>query len=113
MAQLAALARGMARGLGDPHVTTALAIATTKNAAENATTPGAVPPDPKNPVAYLIVIEGRFVCRNCPGPAGAKPPRGRVAYEIWVPGHGVSDSGLQHRMPAGLRRLGRNVTLVL
>jgi hypothetical protein len=113
VAQLVSLGRGMATGLADRHVKTALVIATTKNAAENATTPGAVPPDPANPRAYLIVIRGRFVCQACSRPPGAKPPRGRVAYDIWVPGVGVSDFGLQSRMPRRLRRLGRIVTMRL
>jgi hypothetical protein len=113
VAQLVSLAQGMATGLGDPHVTTAWVIATRKNAAEQVTTPGAVPPDPANPRAYLIVIRGRFVCRDCSGPARAAPPRGRVAYDIWVPGHGLSDFGLQRRLPRRLGRLGRIVKLEL
>jgi hypothetical protein len=103
----------MATSLGDPHVKTGWVIATNKNAAERATTPGAVPPDPANPRAYLIVIRGRFVCRGCSRPPGANPPRGRVAYSIWVPGHGISDWGLQARPPRGLRELGRIVVLEL
>jgi hypothetical protein len=88
-------------------------IATRKNAAEHVTTPGAVPADPHNPRAYLILIRGRFVCSSCSGPVGAEPPRGRVAYEIWMPGHGISDFGLQRAVPRGLHRLGRVVRLRL
>jgi hypothetical protein len=111
--KVASLARGMAASLGDRHVTTAWVIATTKDAAENVTTPGAVPPDRHDPRAYLVLIRGRFVCRLCSRPVGVKPQRGRVAYAIWVPGRGVTDDGLQNRLPRHLRRLGRIVTLRL
>jgi hypothetical protein len=113
VAQLVSIGRDMASGLGDPHVKTAWVIATRKNAAEYATTPGAVPPDPHNPRAYLILIRGRFVCGSCSGPVGAKPPRGRVAYDIWIPGHGISDFGLQRRVPRGVHRLGPLVRIRL
>jgi hypothetical protein len=111
--KVASLARGMATSLGDSHVTTAWVIETTKDAAENAMTPGAIPPDRHNPRAYLVLIRGHFVCRGCSRPLGAKPPRGRVAYVIWVPGRGVTDDGLQAHVPKGVRRLGRIVTLRL
>ncbi len=113
VAQLVSLARGMAAGLGDRTVDTAWVISTTKNAAENATYPGSSPPDPANPRAYLLAIRGHFVCHGCLGPPGAKPPRGRFAYNIWVPGQGVSDFGLQPRIPSALSKLGRIVTLRL
>jgi hypothetical protein len=113
VAQLVSIGRGMASGLGDPHVRTAWVIATRKDAAERATTPGAVPPDPHNPRAYLILIRGRFVCSSCSGPVGAKPPRGKVAYDIWVPGRGISDFGLVRHVPRGLHRLGPPVRMRL
>ena len=112
-AQLISIARGMAAGLGDPHVKTAWVIATRKNAAERATTPGAVPPDPANPRAYLIVIHGRFVCNDCSRPLGGKPPRGTVAYDIWVPARGITDFGLGRRVPPGVARLRPMVRLRL
>jgi hypothetical protein len=43
----------------------------------------------------------------------AKPPRGTVAHDIWVPGRGVTDFRLQYRVPPKLGRLGRIVTLRL
>jgi hypothetical protein len=110
---VASLARGMAASLGDKHVTSAWVIETTKDAAENATTPGAVPPDRHDPRAYLVLIRGHFVCNLCSRPVDADPPRGRVAYDIWVLGRGVTDFGLQARLPKGIRRLGRIVTLRL
>jgi hypothetical protein len=113
VARLVSIAQGLATRLHDPHVDTAWVIATRRNAAEHATTPGAVRPDPADARAYLIVIRGRFVCRDCTGPSGARPPRGRVAYDIWVPGHGIIDFGLQRRMPRRLGRLGRIVRLEL
>jgi hypothetical protein len=36
-----------------------------------------------------------------------------VAYDIWVPGRGISDFGLQRRLPRRLGRLGRIVKLEL
>jgi len=111
--QLVAVARGTLEGHDDPHVESAWVIATTKNAAEHLTYPGSEPPDPRNPLAYLIVLRGRFVCDTCSFPAGAQAPRGPVAYVIWVPGQGISDFGLPPRVPSGLRTLGPIVNLRL
>jgi hypothetical protein len=113
VAQLVSIANGMVAGLGDPTVKRAWVIATTKNAAENATYPGSSPPDPANPRAYLIAVRGHFVCHLCSGTAGSKAPRGIFAYDIWVPGQGVSDFGLQPRVPHALSKLGRIVNLRL
>jgi hypothetical protein len=112
-AQLVSIARRMAAGLGDPHVRTAWVLPTSKNAAENATDPGAVPPERRDPRAYFIMIRGRFVCRVCSRPLGAKAPRGKVAYDIWVPGRGITDSALEQRIPHGVSKLGPMVRLDL
>jgi hypothetical protein len=113
VAQLVALGQGLLGGLGDPNVKVAWVIRTTKDAAENATYPGSVPPEHPDPLAYLIAVRGRFVCGTCSLPPGANAPRGRFAYSIWVPGRGVSDGGLQPRVPRGLRKLGRLIELPL
>ena len=113
LAQLVALAEGSASGLNDPRVNTALVVATTKHAAENWMAPGAISPGSANPRVYLIVLSGRFICTGCSYPAGAKPPRGRSAQSIWVPGQGVSDFGLTQRVPGGLDKLGRVVKIDL
>src|ERR1700685_968989 len=113
LAQLVSIARGMVSGLGDHRVRSAWVIATTKYAAEQATYPGSEPPGRVNPRAFLIAIRGRFVCGACSRPPGAKAPRGRFAYEIWVPNQGVTDFGLQPHITHGLNRLGRIFTLPL
>ncbi|MEA2158437.1 MAG: hypothetical protein QOD66_817 [Solirubrobacteraceae bacterium] len=113
VAQLVALARDSLPGLNDPRVRTASVVATTKNAAENWMTPGAVPPSHPNPVAYLIVLQGRFVCTSCSFPRGAKAPRGRFSQAVWIPGQGVSDGGLTPKLPPGLSKLGQVVKLTL
>jgi hypothetical protein len=111
--ELVTIARSESSGLGDSHVKTALIVVTTKDAAENWMEPGAVPPGPANPRAYLIVLSGRFVCEACSVPAGAQLPNGHSMQIIWVPSRGVTDFGLTARTPRGLTRLGRVVTLSL
>lgn len=112
VAQLVALARDELRGLDDPHVKTASVVATTKNAAENWMEPGAVPPTHPDPMVYLIVVQGRFICESCSF-LGPKAPTGRSAQFIWIPGQGGSDGGLTHRVPPGLDKLGRVIKLTL
>lgn len=113
VARLLKIARGTASGLRDTHVKTALVVVTTKNAAENWMEPGAIPPGPTNPPAYLIVLQGRFVCQVCSAPAGAQLPHGHSAQVIWIPGRGVTDFGLTEHTPRGLKKLGRVVTIGL
>ena len=113
LARLVALSKNSARSLHDARVKTALVVATTKHAAENWLEPGAVSPGGADPRAYLIVIKGRFTCTKCSYPAGAKPPRGRSAQIVWVPGQGVTDFGLTWRVPGGLDKVGRVVKLDL
>jgi hypothetical protein len=105
VAQLVAVARDALRGLSDPNVSTASVVVTTKRAAENWMEPGAVPPGPSNPIAYLIVLRGRFICTSCSF-LSARAPRGGSAQAVWVPGQGVSDSGLTRSVPPGLAKLG-------
>jgi hypothetical protein len=113
LARLVALSKHSASSLNDARVKTALVVATTKHAAENWLEPGAVSPGAADPRAYLIVLKGRFTCTHCSYPAGAKPPRGRSAQIIWVPGQGVTDFGLTWRVPGGLDKVGRVVKLDL
>jgi hypothetical protein len=113
IAQLVALAAGSARGLHDRSVTSALVVATTKNAAENWLEPGAVPPGPTDPRVYVVVLSGKFVCTLCSAPAGAQLPHGHSAQFIWQPGRGVTDFGLTAHAPWGIDRLGRVVTIAL
>ncbi|MGZ6565304.1 MAG: hypothetical protein ACXVH1_38225, partial [Solirubrobacteraceae bacterium] len=104
VAQLVALARDALRGLDDPNVKTAWVVATTKNAAENWMEPGAVPPSHPDPKAYLIVLQGRFICESCSF-LGPKAPRGRSSQFVWIPGHGAPDGGLTRKLPQGLEKL--------
>ncbi len=113
VARLVAVARSTAAGLSDSGVKTAFVFPTRKNAAENWMEPGAVPPGPANPRAYLIVLRGRFVCEACSAPAGAQLPSGHSAQIVWVPGKGVTDFGLTARTPRGLKKLGRVVDISL
>jgi hypothetical protein len=111
LAQLVALGKRSAGGLDDPRVK--LVVRTTKHAAENWLEPGAISPGAADPRAYLIVLTGRFICTHCSYPAGAKPPRGRSAQIIWVPGQGVSEFGLTQRMPGGPEKIGHLVRINL
>ena len=113
LTQLVSLAKHSASELNDARVTTAVVVATTKYAAENWLEPGSNSPGAAGPRAYLIVLQGRFRCALCSYPAGAKPPRGRSAQIIWVPGQGVSDFGLTQRVPRGLESLGHVVKIDL
>jgi len=113
VAQLVALARRSLPGLGDVTVTSASVVTTTKRAAEDWLEPGSVPPGTSNPRAYLIVLDGRFVCQSCSRPSGATAPRGTSAQFLWVPGTGVTDFGLTARVPTGLSHLGRVVKIGL
>jgi hypothetical protein len=113
LARLVALGENSASGLGDARVKTALVVATTKRAAESWLEPGAISPGGADSRAYVIVLKGRFICTSCSYPAGAKPPRGRSAQIVWVPGKGVSDFGLTQRAPGGLDELGRVVKIDL
>lgn len=107
-AQIAALARQALFGLSNAHVTTAWAIRTTWKDAARVLFAGARP-DATRARAFVIVLRGRFVCSLCSHPPGAREPRGRVSVGVWVPGKGVTDSGLTPHMPRGLRTLGRIV----
>ncbi len=111
--RLVALAKRLADGLGDPRVKTAWVVVTTQWLAENATYPGSEPRQPHSPRAYLVLVRGRFVCGDCSRPSGAKAPSGNVAYDIWVPGSGITDFGLQSRVPPGVYKLGPIITLPL
>jgi hypothetical protein len=113
LAQLVELARGSAQSLNAPGVKTALVVATRKNQAENWMEPGAVPSTSANPMVWVIVIQGRFVCDECSSIAGTDAPHGRSAQSIWLPGRGVSDFGLTRRVPPGLGKLGHVIKLRL
>ncbi|MHB8694898.1 MAG: hypothetical protein ACYDHH_27000 [Solirubrobacteraceae bacterium] len=118
VAQLVSIARMDEQGLSGSTFRNVSVIVTTKNAAEQATYPGASTPGPSDPRAYLVVIRGQLVCPACEGviPRGsppAKPPRGRFAYSIWVPNQGISDGGFTPHAPPGLSKLGRAITLPL
>jgi hypothetical protein len=110
VAQLVALARDSLRGLDDPSVATASVVVTTKNAAEAWMEPGAVPPSHPDPKAYLVVLQGRFICESCSF-LGPNAPRGRSSQFVWIPGSGVPDGGLTRKPPPALGKLGRVITL--
>jgi hypothetical protein len=113
VAQLAALGHKSASELNDARVKTALVVETREHAAEKWLEPGAISPGAADPLAYLVVLAGRFSCTRCSYPAGAKPPRGRSAQIVWIPGRGVRDFGLTRRVPGGLDSLGHAVKIDL
>jgi hypothetical protein len=107
VAKLISIARGTAAGLGDPNVKSARVVVTTKRAAEEWLEPGSSALKSAGPMAYVIVVQGNFVCRLCSVPSGAKLPHGHSAQVVWVPGQGITDSGLTPRDPRALADLGR------
>jgi hypothetical protein len=56
---------------------------------------------------YLIVFHGHFICRECTGPAGAKPPQGTIETNVWSPSVGSRDFGVQSSLPAAVSLLNR------
>lgn len=102
-------ARGMARSLGDPSVKTAqvygpdsrylLVKASSGDLVQKAAR--------ERKGFYLIVLHGHFVCRGCSRPPGstAKPPRGKIATEVWSPTTGQTDFGVGNR-PVATAHLG-------
>lgn len=56
---------------------------------------------------YVIVLQGRFVCKWCPRPPGARSPHGSIVTRIWSPdGHG-GGFGIRRKLPGSLSQLGR------
>ena len=101
MKRLSAEARGIARSLGDPSVKTAQVYGPDSRYLLVKASSG----DLVQKLArerkgfYLIVLHGHFVCHGCSRPPGstAKPPRGKVATEVWSPKTGQTDFGLGNR----------------
>jgi hypothetical protein len=106
--RLAAQARGMARSLGDPSVKTAQVYGPDSRYALVKASSG----DLVQKLArerkgyYLIVLHGHFVCHGCSRPPAskAKPPRGKIATEVWSPKAGQTDFGIGNR-PVALSHL--------
>ena len=48
---------------------------------------------------YLIGLHGHFVCHGCSRPPGStvKPPRGKIATEVWSPKTGQTDFGISNK----------------
>ena len=98
---LAAEARGMARSLGDPSVKTAQVYGPDSRYALVKASSG----DLVQKIArerkgfYLIVLHGQFVCHGCSRPPGstAKPPRGKIATEVWSAKTGQTDFGIGNK----------------
>jgi hypothetical protein len=62
---------------------------------------------------YLIVLHGNFVCSDCTGPAGAKPPQGTIETHVWSRAEGSTDFGISHSLPAAVSQLHRLATITL
>jgi hypothetical protein len=113
--RIAALARGTARSLGDTSPRTAQLYGPDSRYVLVKASSG----DLVQKVAregkgfYLIVLRGHFACDSCRGPAGAKPPRGTIATDVWSPTAGGTDFGLSDRLPPGISRLGKPTVISL
>jgi hypothetical protein len=103
----------MARSLGDTSVQTAQVFGPgSRFALVKAASGDLVQKIPRERKGfYLIVLHGHFVCDSCTGPAGAKPPRGKIATSVWSPKAGGTDFGLSDR-PVKMSRL-RGPTVVV
>lgn len=56
---------------------------------------------------YLVVAHGHFVCDECSGPPGHKPPRGTIETFVWSAQEKSTDFGIQNGLPAAVSHLHR------
>jgi len=100
--RLTAMADHIVKADGDHPVQWAAAVVTTHVLAMRAVTPGDSEPADPNPVAFVLVIKGHFVCNTCSIPAGAHAPTGTYAAFDYTGSnfHGESDGSLSNRPPA-------------
>jgi hypothetical protein len=105
--RIAAQGRDLAKSLGDPAVKTAQVYGPDSRYVLVKASSG----DLVEKLArerrgfYLIVLRGRFVCNSCTGPAGAAPPKGTIATNVWSPTRGGTDFGLSRGLPAAVSGL--------
>ncbi len=92
-------ARAMARSLGDPSVTTAQVYGPDSRYLLVKASSGDLVGKSAGKGFYLIVLHGHFVCHGCSRPHGstAKPPRGKIATEVWSPKTGQTDFGIGNK----------------
>jgi hypothetical protein len=76
LAKLKSIALLDARADGDAHPSSVTVYASRRHEANVAAGAGSGVFG-SEPV-YLVVVQGKFVCGNCTGPAGAAPPKGNV-----------------------------------
>jgi hypothetical protein len=97
-------ARGMARSLGDPSVKTARVYGpNSRYLLVKASSGDLVQKTARERRGfYLIVLHGNFVCDGCSRPHGstAKPPRGKIATEVWSLKTGQTDFGIGNKLVA-------------
>jgi hypothetical protein len=99
--RLASEARGMAKSLGDPSVKTAQVYGPdSRYLLVKASSGDLVQKTARERKGfYLIVLRGHFICHGCSRPPGstAKPPRGKIATEVWSQQTGQTDFGVGNR----------------
>jgi hypothetical protein len=114
--QLAAEARRLTKGFGDPSVKTAQVYGPdSRSALVQASSASEIPRTGRRKRYYLIVIQGQFVCRSCSGPAmRSKPLQWTIATSVWSAKAGRStDVGLSRTLPKAMSQLGRPVVISL
>ncbi|MGN6678625.1 MAG: hypothetical protein ACTHKL_12745 [Streptosporangiaceae bacterium] len=77
VSRLTEIAKHAARANGDQHPKWAIAVLTTHEQALRSATPGDTVANRRHVAVYLVTIRGRFVCKTCSVPPGAKAPKGR------------------------------------
>jgi hypothetical protein len=113
--RITALARSTARSLGDPSVKTAQVYGPdSRYLLVKASSGDLVQKTVRERKGYyLIVLRGHFVCDSCSGPAGAKPPHGTIATQVWSPTEGGTDFGVSDRLTPAMSRLPRPTVINL
>lgn len=99
--RLASEARGMAKSLGDPSVKTVQVYGPDSRYLLVKASSGDLVQKTalERKGFYLIVLYGHFTCRGCSRPPGstAKPPRGKIATEVWSQKTGETDFAVGNR----------------
>lgn len=62
---------------------------------------------------YLFVLHGHFICTDCSGPAGAKPPHGTIETYVWSPTAGGTDFGIANSLTPAISSLHRLALMTL
>ena len=100
VSRLTEIAKHAARANGDQHPKWATAVLTTHEQALRSATPGDTVSNRRHVAVYLVTIRGRFVCKYCSVPPGAKAPKGRyISIVVDAKTFKDMDSGLSQKAP--------------